>query len=117
MAETGVKRHVRERGPGYLKLAAAVGALTAAINGYVEIQRNQEILLQTLAARINHLTAKVAYLEGRMEGWPRKVAPTARETERPTEGAVRRKKLDEYQKLPSTFKELRRAFKAQRQEE
>lgn len=112
MAETGVKRHVRERGPGYLKLAAALGALTAAINGYVEIQRNQEVMLQTLATRINQLTAKVAYLEGHTGSRYRKVAPAASEDKRAPE---RRKRLDEYRKLPTNFKELRRAFQAQQQ--
>ena len=93
--------HVKEHGGSYLKLAAAIGALATAVNGYVELQRNQEALLETMSTQLNALTAKVSYLEGRLE---RNVGPS-----RP------QRKDEAYRKVPSSFEELRKAVKARRE--
>jgi len=73
-----------------------VGALATAINGYVDLQKNQEALLQTIAVRINSLTAKVSYLEGQLG---RRVGPPRPITD---DGA--------YRKVPKNFKELRKSL-------
>lgn len=90
--------HVKEHGGSYLKLAAAIGALATAVNGYVELQRNQEALLQAMSTKLNALTAKVAYLEGRLE---RRAGPVKLQT-----------REEVYRKMPRSFEELRKSMKA-----
>jgi hypothetical protein len=108
MAEGGARKHVRAYGGNYLKLAAAIGALATAVNGYVDLQKNQEVLLQTLATRLNSLSAKVAYLEGRIGVDTPGEAPGRLLRTLESEGG--------YPKVPSTIKELRRAAEAHQEE-
>ena len=50
------------------KFLAALGALTAALNGYNRLLEKQEDVLFIMSTKINALTEKVAYLEGRIAG-------------------------------------------------
>jgi hypothetical protein len=76
MSDEGkIKRHVKKHGAGYVKLTAAIGALTVAINGYATLQednltlaKQNRVLFQAVATKVNGMAEKLAYIEGRMEG-------------------------------------------------
>lgn len=99
--KTRASSYVKGHGGSYLKIAAAIGALATAVNGYVELQQNQEALLQTMATKLNALTTKVAYLEGRLE---RRAGPAK---------PLTRDKV--YRKVPRSFEELRKDLKGQQE--
>jgi len=63
-----------------LKLAAAITALAAAINGYVQIRKDQNNMLEVISDKVDAIVLKVAYLEGRVDGLTPKEA--AKEAER-----------------------------------
>jgi len=52
----------------FTKLAIAIGALAAAVNGYVQVRKDQNNFLETVSDKLNAITMKVAYLEGRVDG-------------------------------------------------
>jgi hypothetical protein len=52
----------------FAKLAGAIVALTTAVTGYVQVRRDQNTMLEAIATKVNDLTLKVAYLEGRLDG-------------------------------------------------
>jgi len=80
--EGGVKKHVRRHGMGYAKLSAAVVGLTVAINAYsvlekenvelarknLEISKENRVIFQAVATKVNALAERTAYVEGRLEG-------------------------------------------------
>ena len=80
------------------KLAAALGVLTVALNGYYHLLERQEDMLFVMSTKLNALSEKVAYLEGRMEGQSHdKVAPLVRARAQPAPTAVRPKPKTERQ--------------------
>ena len=56
------------------KLLAAIGALTTAINGYGGLLEQQEQILLVMSSKINALSEKVAYLDGRIAGQTHELA-------------------------------------------
>lgn len=57
------------------KLVMAIGALTAAINGYAELSQKSvklseqnAALYQALSSKVNSMAEKLAYLQGRVDG-------------------------------------------------
>jgi hypothetical protein len=96
------------RGGRYLKLAAAIGALAAAINGYVELQGNQEALLTVLADRINLLSEKVSYIEGRLDIKHDKFHGVLPKSSESSEEAAR-----PYRAVPGNFEDLKRSIQHQ----
>jgi len=73
--EPRLKRHMKRNWFGYTKLVAAIGALTAAINGYAELQgqnlnlaKENRVLFQALATKMNGMAERLAYMEGRFDG-------------------------------------------------
>jgi len=73
--ESGVKRHMKRNAGGYMRLVAALGTLTAAINGYaelkersVELSEQNALSFKALSSKVNKMAEKMAYLQGRLEG-------------------------------------------------
>jgi len=77
--------HLRRQAPNYAKLAAAVGTLTAAVNGYVSLQKQNELVLEALGSKLNALSQRVAHMEGYLTATSR--MGRAREVEAHTEEA------------------------------
>ena len=50
------------------KLVAVVASLTTAVSGYSKLLERQANMLFVLSTKLNVLSAKVAYLEGRLDG-------------------------------------------------
>lgn len=81
-----LKKHAKKHGMGYAKLAAAVVALTAAVNGYADLQKENltlakqnRVLFQAVASKVNGMAERLAYVEGRLEGLKPKEATEAME--------------------------------------
>lgn len=69
MAEGAEKKvRVTINAASLLKIAAAISALAAAINGYVQIRQDQNNMLQVISDKVEAIVLKVAYLEGRVDG-------------------------------------------------
>jgi hypothetical protein len=62
-----IKDHVRRNRAGYAKLVGAITALTTAITGYLELERNNRIVYQTLAAKVNLMAEELSHLKGQNE--------------------------------------------------
>lgn len=74
----------------FAKLAVAIGALSAAINGYIQVRKDQNNLLEVMSDKVDAIVLKVAYLEGRMEGLnPRAAADEAKRLVLPPPPVVR----------------------------
>jgi len=67
------------------KLIAAIGTLTAAVNGYLDLEKKNELVLQALASKINALSQEVAYLKGRLDATAAVEAVPAEPTPPPAE--------------------------------
>jgi hypothetical protein len=60
---------------GYAKLAAAIGALAVAINAYTDLQKENldlakenRVLFQAVATKVNSMAEELAYMRGRVDG-------------------------------------------------
>jgi hypothetical protein len=60
-----------------LKLVAAIGVLTAAVNNYLdqenknaELGRQNALILQALGSKVNNLGNEVSYIKGRLDSLP-----------------------------------------------
>jgi hypothetical protein len=62
-----VKKHVF----GWGKVVSAIGALVLAVNSYNALLKKQEAMLEVISIKLNALTAKTAYLDGRIDGLSR----------------------------------------------
>lgn len=62
---TRVKEHAKKHGVNYVKLIGAITALTAAVNGYLDLAKQNELMLQALGSKLNGISLKVAFLEGK----------------------------------------------------
>lgn len=77
MTEQEVKKEkTKVRVINLTKLVVALGALTAAINAYVQVRKDQNNLLEVMSDKVDAIVLKVAYLEGRIEGLSPKDAAT-----------------------------------------
>jgi len=59
--------HLRKHGGNYAKLIAAISALTAAINGYLDLAKKNELVYQALASKVNHMSTELAEVRGQNE--------------------------------------------------
>lgn len=71
----GVKKHVKKHGVGYTKLIATIAALTVAINAYTDLQKENlslakenRVLFQAVATKVNGMAEELAYMRGRVDG-------------------------------------------------
>jgi hypothetical protein len=64
--ETPTKKpgHLRRQAPNYAKLVAAIGALTAAVNGYYDLAKKNELVYQALASKVNNMAVEMAEVKG-----------------------------------------------------
>jgi len=79
-----VAKHAKRHGLGYAKLAAAIGALVVAINGYTALQKTNtnlakenRVLFNAVAKKVNSMSEELAYLRGRVEGMKHEEATEA----------------------------------------
>lgn len=133
MTEEG-KQQVRRNVWAGGKLAAAIGVLTVALNGYYHLLERQADMLFVMSTKLNALSEKVAYLEGRMEARvvgaraqpppaaarPKPDPENQRSMVGPTKSKVKLEELPKvrpkedvaYQQVPIQFEDLR-PFKEQ----
>lgn len=50
-----------------VKLIMAITALVTAINGYLELEKQNALVLQALGSKVNELAKEVSYLHGRVD--------------------------------------------------
>lgn len=62
-----IREHVQRNKAGYAKLVGAITALTTAIAGYTELARNNQIVYQTLATKVNSMAEELSWLKGQNE--------------------------------------------------
>lgn len=62
-----IREHVQRNKAGYAKLVGAITALTTAIAGYTELARNNQVVYQTLAAKVNSMAEELSWLKGQNE--------------------------------------------------
>jgi hypothetical protein len=48
----------------YAKLVGAITALTAAINGYLDLEKKNALVYQALASKVNHMAEELSELKG-----------------------------------------------------
>lgn len=65
-----IKEHAKKNVANYTKVIAALATLTAAVNGYLNLAEQNELMLQALGSKLNSLAVKVAYMEGRLDVAP-----------------------------------------------
>lgn len=82
------------------KLVMAIGALTAAVNGYMELSKKSvqlseqnALLFKALSTKVNGMAEKMAYIEGRIDGLDRSEA----------EKAVKEKIIERPVRAPASF--------------
>ena len=88
-----VAKHAKKHGMGYVKLTAAIGALVVAINGYTALQKKNinlakenRVLFNAVAKKVNSMSEELAYMRGRVEGMKHDEATEAiEETVKPLE--------------------------------
>lgn len=67
-AETPKPSKLKSRAALTTKLIAAIGTLTVAINGYMDLQEQNQLVLQALGSKLNNLSQRVARMEGFVVG-------------------------------------------------
>lgn len=56
--------HLKKHGGNYAKLIAAISALTAAVNGYLDLAKKNELVYQALASKVNNMAEELAHVKG-----------------------------------------------------
>ena len=68
------KRYLRIIAINTGKIVLAISALTAAVKGYYDLQQQNQLILESVGSKVNALSEKVAFIEGRMTEMSRHVA-------------------------------------------
>jgi len=66
-AEAPKKSHLKKHGGNYARLIAAVTALTAAVNGYLDLAKKNALVYEALASKVNSISTELAQLKGQNE--------------------------------------------------
>ena len=56
--------HLRRQGMNYAKLVGAITALTAAVNGYLDLEKKNALVYQALASKVNNMATELAEVKG-----------------------------------------------------
>lgn len=79
-----VTKHAKKHGLVYIKFTIAIGALVIAINGYTDLQernvslaKENRVLFNAVAKKVNGMAEELAYMRGRVDGMKHKEAANA----------------------------------------
>ncbi len=56
--------HLRRNGMNYAKLVGAITALTAAVNGYLDLEKKNALVYEALASKVNNMSAELSEIKG-----------------------------------------------------